>query len=109
MNDIAEHNAQTIDEMMLRMQRNHNIIQRLRKKLNSYTCEPRDSVCFDKLYDLRQSFKSFAIHQIRIMDLMDKNKIESKQLRPEIQKHLDRFKLLEQEIASYLLANNPYS
>ncbi|WP_420601816.1 hypothetical protein [Flagellimonas sp.] len=91
------------------MERNNNIIQRLSKKLNSYTCEPNNSSCFEKLYELRRGFKVFTAQQNQIMSLIKQKRASSKKLKEDIKLHLDRFKQLEKEIAAYLLDANQYS
>ncbi len=109
MADIKKSSPEPIQELLIRMERNNNIIQRLSKKINSYTCEPHDSSCFEKLYELRQSFKDFSGQQHRIMELLKQKKGEAKNLHQDIQLQLDRFKQLEQDIAAYILATNQYS
>ncbi|AWX46153.1 hypothetical protein HME9304_03185 [Flagellimonas maritima] len=109
MTDIDAKDTVKIQELLVRMERNNNIIQRLSKKLNSYTCEPHDSHCFEKLYDLRHNFKNFSGQQNQIMRLLKQKNVVAEGLRKEIQLHLERFKKLERDIASYLLDINQYS
>ena len=109
MASLTKNSKDSIQDLLVRLERNNNIVQRLTKKINSYTCEPRDSSCFEKLYELRLGFKNFAGQQDRIMDMLRQKKGEAKILRSEIQLHLERFKKLEQDIAAYLLATDQYS
>lgn len=109
MKGIKGSSAEPMQELLIRLERNNNIIQRLSKKINSYTCEPHDSSCFEKLYDLRQSFKAYAGQQHRIKALLRQRKSEAKNLRSDILLQLERFKQLEKDIAAYILATNQYS
>lgn len=109
MASLTQNSKDSIQDLLIRMERNNNIIQRLTKKINSYTCEPRDYSCFEKLYELKQNFKTYTGQQHRIMDLLKQKKVEVKSLKADIQLHLERFKRLEQDIAAYLLATDQYS
>ncbi|WP_422351617.1 hypothetical protein [Flagellimonas sp.] len=109
MANLTKNCKDSIQDLLVRMERNNNIIQRLAKKINSYTCEPRDYSCFEKLYELKQSFKTYTGQQNRIMDLIKQKRGEAKSLKADIQLHLERFKKLEQDIAAYLLATDQYS
>lgn len=109
MNDVTENSTGQIQELLIRMERNNNIIQRLSKKLSSYTCEPNNSSCFEKLYDLKHSFKVFTGQQKQIMELLKQKRGMAKNLQKDIQLHLERFKQLEQDMAAYILDTNQYS
>lgn len=108
MNNVTQNDTVQMQELLIRMERNNNIIQRLAQKLNSYTCEPNNSTCFEKLYDLKHNFKAFTGQQNRIMDLIRHKRREAKNLNKDIQQHLERFKELEKDMAAYLLDTNQY-
>ncbi|MGX1930094.1 hypothetical protein [Flagellimonas sp. 2504JD4-2] len=108
MGNVTQKNKAKIQELLIRMDRNHTIIQTLSKKLNSYTCEPHDSSCFEKFYALKHSFKQFDLNQNRIMDLLKKKSDMVSNLETEIKEHLKRFDELEKGMAAYLLATNKY-
>lgn len=109
MNETLEHNTYDLQDLLVRMERNYNVIQRLSKKLNSYTYEPKNHSCFEKLYDLKLNFKMFMGHQNRIVEQLKLKKEESDALVDEIKLHIERFKELEKEIAAYLLDIGNYS
>ncbi|MEZ4810880.1 MAG: hypothetical protein R2819_11035 [Allomuricauda sp.] len=109
MENIVEKSTYQVQELLIRMDRNNKIIQRLSQKLNSYTCEPNNPSCFEQRYNLKQSFKLFAGQQKRIMELMQQKKGMNKSLEEDIQLHLERFKALEKEIAAYLLSTSQHS
>lgn len=109
MASATEPGTEHIQELVIRLERNNTIIQRLSKKINSYTCEPNNSSCFEKLYELRQSFKTFAGQQNKIASLLQKNSGQESKLHADIQSHLKLFKKLEKDIAAYLLATGQYS
>ncbi|MEP4947911.1 MAG: hypothetical protein ABJU26_10240, partial [Flavobacteriaceae bacterium] len=106
MNDVTENSTVPIQEMLIRMERNNSIIQQLFKKLNSYTCEPTSSSCFEKLYELKNNFKVFSNQQTHIDQLLKQKQGMAGGLKKDIQLHLNRFKELEKDMASYLLELN---
>ncbi|MEM9647210.1 MAG: hypothetical protein AAF969_01935 [Bacteroidota bacterium] len=108
MASATEQQREQFQELVIRLERNNNMIQRLSKKVNSYTCEPNNSSCFEKLYDLRHSFKVFSAQQKQIVSLLNQNTGEGQKLHGDIQSHLERFKELERDIAAYLLATGQY-
>nr|WP_299382341.1 hypothetical protein [Allomuricauda sp.] len=109
MRNLTKNTTESIQDLIVQMERNHTAVQRFSKKVNSYTCEPTNSSCFEKLYELRQAFKVFIIQQNRIMGLLKQRKVGAQNLKSDILQQLERFKQLEQDIAAYLLATNPYS
>ncbi|MCR9263012.1 MAG: hypothetical protein NXH86_02585 [Flavobacteriaceae bacterium] len=110
MSDILENNTYQIQELLVRMERNNKLIQRLAQKLGSYTCEPHDYSCFEKLYELKRSFKEYTNDQKRIMDSLKQKKGQSTEdLDGEIEHHFAHFKQLEKDIAAYLLDTDKYS
>ncbi|WP_190808772.1 hypothetical protein [Flagellimonas sp. S3867] len=108
MGGLAEKKERQIQELIIRMDRNNTIIQKLSKKLNSYTCEPHDSSCFEKLYTLKRGFKLFDNHQSRIMALLKSKPVLTTELDADIKGHIKRFGELEKDMAAYLLATNQY-
>ncbi len=108
MDGLKQKDAAQIQELLIRMDRNNTIIKKLSEKLNSYTCEPHDSSCFEKFYDLKQSFKQFTVHQNRIVGILKSKSTVPSALDIEINQHLKLFKKLEKDMAAYLLDTNQY-
>ncbi|NAY90899.1 hypothetical protein GTQ34_03115 [Muricauda sp. JGD-17] len=108
MNKTAEGNTKEIQELLIRMERNNNLVQRLSRKLNSYTCEPNNRSCFEKLDNLRRSFRVFKDQQNHLLRLLHQKKEQTEQMEGQIKLHLQRFKDLEKEIAAYILTTNKY-
>lgn len=100
---VAEQSTHQVQELLVRLERNNKIVQRLSKKLCSYTCEPNNPSCFEKLYEIKNSFKVFAKHQSDIVELLKTKKDEAPELDRKIELHLERFQQLEKDIAGYLL------
>ncbi|MER3373111.1 MAG: hypothetical protein RIM83_00580 [Allomuricauda sp.] len=100
---VAEQSTHQVQELLVRLERNNKVIQRLSKKLASYTCEPNNPSCFDKMYELKKGFKNFAKHQAHIVELLKTKKDGAPELDRKIELHLERFKQLEKDIAGYLL------
>lgn len=107
MDPIVENNALPKNELIIRMERNNKMFQRLSQKLNSYTCEPKCLSGFEQFNALKQDFRTFAKHQKQIMGLVQakKNGI-SDRLASEIRMHLKRYQALEAAISEYLLERN---
>lgn len=91
-------------ELLVRLDRNNEVIQKLSIKLSSYTYEPRCASHFEKYHALKGSFKAFADHQ---KALGSKIKRKGGKLSPETEadllRQLDRYRQLESAIADYLL------
>lgn len=109
MNNVTENGKVHIQELLIRMERNGNTIQRLFKQLSSYTCEPNNYSCFEKLYDLKQNFQAFFKEQKHIVAELKREHVEAKHLNSDVQLHLQKFKQLEMQMAQYLLDMNQYS
>ncbi|MEM9362104.1 MAG: hypothetical protein AAGA43_05685 [Bacteroidota bacterium] len=108
MSDLTNNNVIPTQELLIRLERNKMSMLRLSQKLNSYTCEPNNKSCFEKLYELRQDFKTFANRQTRLMGLLKTEDSVRDNLDSEVRKHLKSFKKLESDMASYLLDTNKY-
>ena len=106
---LTQDSTPKLQELIIRMERNNKVLQRLSQKINSYTCEPNDRSCFEKLYNLKRSFKGFVDDQNRIMKLIHQEKGEKTNVRKDIRLHLERFKQLENDVETYLLGLNRYS
>lgn len=104
MDHIVEDSIQTKQELLVRMERNNTTIQRLSKKLCSYTYEPKCPSDFEKFNALKNGFKVFSRHQKEIVNLIQKqNEDVSEVLEIEVKEQLGRFKKLESDFAAYLL------
>jgi len=97
-------------EHLIRLERNHEIIQGLYLKLSSYTCEPRYASQFERYIELKNSFRIFEEHQKQLMSMIqEKGCGFSDTIEREVQLHLDRYRQLESDVAGYLLdmGDNP--
>ncbi|WP_222984230.1 hypothetical protein [Flagellimonas meishanensis] len=108
MNKTVKTDTGEIQELLIRMERNNNLVQRLSRKLGSYTCEPNNHSCFEKLDNLKRSFKVFKDQQNHILRLLQQKSQQVGQMEDQIIGHLERFKDLEKEIAAYMLSTNKY-
>lgn len=104
MNPTVAHGTYPKRELLIRMERNNKMFQRLSQKLNSYTCEPKCSSGFEHFIDLKRDFKNFARRQKELMGRIEdiKNGIPDG-LAKDIRSHLDRFNDLEYAISEYLV------
>ncbi|RUA16361.1 MAG: hypothetical protein DSY83_05835 [Flavobacteriia bacterium] len=91
-------------ELLVRVERNERMVQRLSEELNSYTYEPKCPSDFERFNTLKNGFKIFSRHQKEIMDLIQKQNGEiGEVLEMEVREQLGRFKKLESDFAAYLL------
>ena len=105
---VAQQNTHQVQELLVRLERNNKVIQRLSKKLCSYTCEPNNPSCFEKLYEIKHDLRIFANHQEHILALLKTKKDETPELDRKIELHLERFKQLEEDIARYFLVTQQH-
>lgn len=103
MNSLIKNDKHELRELLVRMERNNKTLEHLSSKINSYTCEPHDPFCFEKMYNLKRNFKVFVEHQNRIAKLINQKKEIAADLSEDIRLHLERFKELENDVAMYLL------
>lgn len=100
------HSLSELQKLVIRMERNNKTLHRLSQKINTYTCEPNDPYCFEKLYNLKHNFRIFVEHQNRIMKLMYQKTGTTPPIEEDIRSHLERFKQLEHSVEDYLLELN---
>lgn len=107
MDPIVENKTLPKNVLIIRMERNNKMFQRLSQKLNSYTCEPKCQSGFEQFNELKQEFRTFAKHQKQLMgQIQQKKNGISDPLASDIRMHLKRFNQLESAIAEYLLERN---
>ena len=91
-------------ELLVRLNRNNEVVQKLSIKISFYIYEPRCASHFEKYIALKSNFRSFGEHQ-RVLAAKIKRKKGSlaAELEGEVHRHLDRYKQLESDVADYLL------
>lgn len=91
-------------ELLVKVERNERMVQRMSEKLSSYTYEPKCPLKFEKFYELNKHIQEFRKHQDRVLSKIRNQKVDLPETDThEIESHLDRFKVLESEFAAYLL------
>ncbi|WP_097045439.1 hypothetical protein [Flagellimonas pacifica] len=109
MDNVTKNSTEQLQGLLIRMERNNNIVRQLSKKINAYTSEPTNPSRFEKLHELRRGFMFFNAQQKHIMGLIEQRRVSSIKLKEDIKLHLNQFKKLEKDIAAYLLDVNQYS
>ncbi|NVN18269.1 hypothetical protein GUA46_07945 [Muricauda sp. HICW] len=103
MQHISPNTIEHKQELLVRVERNERMVQRLSEKLNSYTFEPKCPQRFEKFYELNRHIQEFRKHQNRLLSKIRNQKVDLPETHThEIESHLDRFKVLESEFAAYL-------
>ena len=92
-------------ELLMRLDRNNEVIQKLSIKMSFYTYEPRCASHFEKYHALKGNFKSFGEqHRVLAAKIKRKKGGLAEELQGDVLRHLDRYRQLESDIADYLLA-----
>lgn len=92
-----------LDQLILRLERNHKSVLRISTKLQFYTIEPTNMESFEKLRGLRMGFRDLARDQILLFEILKNGKTIREVLIEKLDKLQTRFSELEHELASYLL------
>ncbi len=92
-----------LEQLVIRLERNHESVLRLRNKMNSYRYEPKDYECFIKLRNLRSNIKELIRDERLLIDQLKGEAIEFKESNALIDTILMRYKQLDADIAGYLL------
>ena len=93
----------SLDELMLRLERNHKSTLRLQGIANSYRYEPKNYECFLIIRRLRTNLNQLIQDQITLIDQFKEQSIGVKESHTLIDAMLLRYKQLDSEIAGYLL------
>ena len=102
MNHITQNSVEE-QELLVRVERNNRMIQRLSEKLSSYTYEPKCPQRFEKFYELNKSIQNYKDLQKRVMSKIRQRKLDLKDgQNTDVEHLLQLFKKLESDFASYL-------
>ena len=94
----------TITQMRYRLERNHNKLQSLILKLNSYKCEPKSYNCFERLYNIQDDIRTFKKQHSKLHAEFSTGQYESQEsLGKLMREQVMGFKELEDKISKYLL------
>ncbi|WP_127141851.1 hypothetical protein [Flagellimonas marinaquae] len=104
MSHLTQFTTKEQQALVMRVERNHRMVQRLNEKLKSYTHEPKCPRRFEKFYELNKSIQNFKKYDARIMSIIRQRHLDFGDLdQKEVENHINRFKKLESDFASYLL------
>ena len=110
MNIVVENHTYQKQELLVLLERNNRLIQRLSQKLSSYTCEPKCPSRFEKFGQLKNDFRDFSKNQIRVMNLLRRSEEQlSSSEDSEIRSHVKQFKQLESDMVAYILDKEKYN
>ncbi len=107
MQHITQNSIEHEQDLLMRVERNQRMVQRLCEKLNSYIYEPKCPRRFEKFYELNRSIQNYKNHEKQVMSKIKRRRIDLADAKNnEIEDHLNRFKKLESEFASYIFDLN---
>ncbi|GMN08916.1 hypothetical protein MTsPCn9_06280 [Croceitalea sp. MTPC9] len=93
-----------INEMRFKLERNHTEIQTLLDKLNSYTCEPTNYECFERLRNLRDDIQALKKEHLKLFSRFDirqwKNQDDLVKI---MREQIASFRELDRKIGAYVL------
>ena len=95
--------TKALDQLIIRLARNHQTVKHLTKKINSYTYEPKNHECFIKLNRLRINLNELQKDQAQSLEQIQGHKQLTIDFEHEATVLLNRFQQLEKDIAAYLL------
>ena len=102
MNHITQNSIEE-QELLVRVERNNRMVQRLSEKLSSYTYEPKCPQRFEKFYELNTSIQNYKDLQKRVMSKIRQRKLDlTDGKNKDVESLLQLFKKLEGDFASYL-------
>ena len=93
----------SLDDMMLRLERNHKSTLRLQGIVKSYRYEPKNYECFLIIRRLRTNLDQLTLDQKTLIDQLKEQSVDVKESHTLIDAMLLRYKQLDSEIAGYLL------
>ncbi|MBO0341024.1 MAG: hypothetical protein VX798_11655 [Bacteroidota bacterium] len=103
MQNATQNSIKYQQELLVKVERNNRMVQRLSEKLSSYTYEPKCPQQFEKYYELNKSIQNYKKYQKQVMSKIRKHELDlSDANNKEVVNHLNRFKELERDFASYL-------
>ncbi|WP_394971885.1 hypothetical protein [uncultured Croceitalea sp.] len=102
-------NTSVVNELLCKLERNHTEIQTLLVRLNSYTCEPTNYECFERLRDLRDDIESLKKRHLELFRTIDLNQLDKQEeLVEKMQNQIASFKELDSKIGAYVIDTNGY-
>jgi two-component sensor histidine kinase len=112
MNTVMERvkkNTSDVNELLFRLERNHTEIQTLLARLNSYTCEPTNYECFERLRDLRDDIESLKASHLELFREIDAKQLNGEEdLVAKMRHQIKAFKELDTKIGIYVLDTKGY-
>ncbi len=107
--ESAQQNSALINEMLFKLERNHTEIQTLLGKLNSYTCEPTNYECFERLRDLRDDIEALKKRHLELFRTIDVKQLDKQEeLVEKMRDQIASFKELDSKIGAYVIDTNGY-
>ncbi len=91
------------EQLILRLERNHQCVLRLSRNLNSYKYEPRNYDCFTRLRELKSSFAALAKKQMALFDKIQSQSLSFDKAVQNVNSSIQDFHNLEKQMAAYLL------
>jgi len=107
--NTAQNDQTAIRELLMKLERNHDEIQQMLQKLNSYRCEPTSYESFKRLQELRDDIQQLKQEHLNLVTKLDLREMkDSAPVISRMQNQIQEFKELDRKIGSYLMDTNGY-
>ncbi|MFS4491821.1 hypothetical protein [Maribacter sp. 2308TA10-17] len=94
--------------LVLRLERNQNDLQQLKRKLNSYTCEPRTYSLFERIESLRSGLENLSNSNSEIIRSLKSRKKSVEAYVDSAKEQFQKFNQLQQGIDEYVAGARNY-
>lgn len=102
-------NKDIVNELLFKLERNRAKIKVLLGRLNSYTCEPTNYECFERLRDLRDDIAALKVSHLELSRNVDAQELDDQQtVIQQMQDQIDAFNELDHKIGTYFLDTKGY-
>ena len=107
--NTTQNDQMAIRTLLMKLERNHDEIQQMLQKLNSYRCEPTSYESFKRLQSLRDEIQNLKQEHTLLFSTVDLRQVEdSAPLISRMRHQIQGFKELDRKIGSYLLDTKGY-
>lgn len=94
-------------KVLLRLERNQREAGILRKKLNSYMCEPQTYFRFERIEDLKSGLENFTLINDNMLTTLREQRKSLEELRDKVRAQLREFHELQRGVEDYMRGIDP--
>lgn len=91
------------EQLIFRLERNHQCVLRTKNDLNSYRFEPKNYECYKKLQELKGGFSKLAENQLVLFDKIQHQSLQFDVAMKKVEESLGKYHELEKIMKAYQL------